>query len=412
MIVTSLLDTDQYKLTQQYFVLEKFPNVNVKYRFINRRPEQKIFTHELKRKLFIEIENMSNLPNLTDDDVNFLIEKCPFLPKPYLEYLRTYKFNPKEVYFDDSGNLTISGPWYRTILWEVPLMAIISELYFNTVDTNWSASADDNLYYRDNGTPIRIIGANYKDQVNRAFIKGEVLRLNYVHYADFGTRRRRSLEIQRKVLNELVYTTYGSRGGCIGTSNVMLAKEFNIQPIGTMAHELFMGIGALVSLRKANNFTLQYWRDVYKGSLGIALTDTFTSSAFFNDFDLELSKLYDGVRHDSGNPFTFAKQAIEHYEKLGINPKTKTIIFSDGLTVDKAIDINNEFSEKIRCSFGIGTHFSNDFPDSPALNMVIKISEVNNIPVVKLSDEPGKVCGDPDAIRIAKWTFLNQKLDS
>jgi nicotinate phosphoribosyltransferase len=412
MIIPSLLDTDLYKITQQNFVLQMFPDVFVKYRLINRRPSQNIFTDKLKEKLFIEIENMSRLPDLTNEEISFLRDKCPFLPIQYLEFLRTYKFNPEEVFFDNDGNLTIYGPWYRTILWEVPLMAIISELYFNTVDINWSAFELDKLDYTDNGTPIRIIGVDYKGQANRAYIKAATLLYNSVHYSDFGTRRRRSLEVQRMVLRELVKGTFNNMGRCIGTSNVMLAKEFNIQPIGTMAHELFMGIGALVSLCKANKFTLQYWKEVYKGNLGIALTDTFTSEAFFKDFDFELSNIYDGVRQDSGDPFTFAKRAIAHYEQYRIDPKTKTIIFSDNLTTEKAVAINKKFSSKIKCSFGIGTHFSNDFPGSPALNFVIKLAEVNNIPVVKLSDEPGKVCGDPDAVRVAKWTFLNQKLDN
>jgi len=177
-----------------------------------------------------------------------------------------------------------------------------------------------------------------------------------------------------------------------------------VKPIGTMAHEWIMGVSALEGLRHANRFALHKWKDVYKADLGIALTDTFGSDAFWEDFDLELAKVYDGVRHDSGDPLIFGEMAIKHYESLGIDPKSKTIVFSDGLNVDKALEIQKFFEGRIKTSYGIGTHFTNDF-ETPALSMVIKLRSIDGIPVVKLSDESGKETGDERALEIANWTF-------
>lgn len=172
-----------------------------------------------------------------------------------------------------------------------------------------------------------------------------------------------------------------------------------------MAHEFIMGVSELESLRYANRFALYKWAEVYKGNLGIALTDTYGTAAFFKDFDLTLSKLFDGVRHDSGCPFKFTDNVINHYKKLGITPDTKTIVFSDGLDLDLAYKINAYCLNKIRCSFGIGTHFTNDFPNSKATNIVIKLNSINNIPVVKLSDIDVKNTGDVKALEYAKYVF-------
>jgi nicotinate phosphoribosyltransferase len=163
-------------------------------------------------------------------------------------------------------------------------------------------------------------------------------------------------------------------------------------------------------LRHANRFALKKWSQVYNGNLGIALTDTYGSNAFWADFDLDIAKLFDGVRHDSGDPFVFADSAIAHYENLGIDPRTKTIVFSDGLDIKKAIQLKKHCAERIKCSFGIGTHLTNDFSESRALNMVIKMWSINNVPVVKLSDDEGKSQGEKDAVRIAKHIFRGSPL--
>ncbi len=201
--------------------------------------------------------------------------------------------------------------------------------------------------------------------------------------------------------------------------------KYGLAPLGTTAHEWTQAISALESLRHANRYALRQWATIYKGRLGIALTDTFGTDVFFDDVDLELAKLYDGIRQDSGNPFVFADKASQFYRNHGIDPSTKTIVFSDSLNIDKAIELHQycnyptsleggySRSEKdiMPCIFGIGTHFTHDFEDLSPPNIVIKLTAINDIPVVKLSDDMGKEIGDPDALRIAKHVFRGDPLD-
>jgi nicotinate phosphoribosyltransferase len=283
---------------------------------------------------------------------------------------------------DSRLEIVIRGPWHQTILWEVPLMALISELYFRPTLEGFPKVDLTAVTALAQTKGMRLVECS-PTQAGCAF-------------ADFGTRRRRSFAVHNAVIE-------GLKDACIGTSNVYLAMKHGLKPIGTMAHEWIMGISALESLRHANRFALRKWKEVYKANLGIALTDTFGTPVFWDDFDLELAKVYDGIRHDSGDPIEFAKAASSHYEKLGINPESKTIIFSDGLTVDKAREIRKKLPN-MRIAFGIGTHLTNDFKE-PALNMVIKLRSIDGIPVIKLSDEPGKETGDNQAVEVAKWTF-------
>jgi nicotinate phosphoribosyltransferase len=385
-IITSLLDTDLYKTTMQQAVLELFPKANVEYRFKNRGVQK--FTPSFLAELRRQIQLMSTI-SLSNEEYSWIQDNIPFFKPLYLEYLRNYRYNPDEVYLhlDDDGNLDISikGSWHSTILWEVPLMALISELYFTMIDTDWVEDHNDIEYKAERKSGIMAAG-----------------RLNF---ADFGTRRRRSHLVQDSVIRGLMKQPYFR-----GTSNIYFAMRYDLKPIGTMAHEWIMGVSALEGLRHANYHALQDWVRVYNADLGIALTDTFGTPAFFDNFNVRLAKLYDGVRHDSGDPVEFAKKVIAHYEKLGIDPKAKTIVFSDGLDINTAIMIDSHVHGKIKTSYGIGTHLTNDFENSPALNMVIKLWSINGIPVVKLSDILGKVMGDPDAVKVAQWTFQNKPL--
>jgi len=271
------------------------------------------------------------------------------------------------------------------------MMAIISELYFAEIDTEW----------------------DYEGVLNKAIDKGRRLAAAGCKFADFGTRRRRSYKTQRIIIDGL---RQGSNDSLIGTSNVKLALDNNIKPIGTMAHEWLMGISVLEGLYNANYFALQNWVRVYHANLGIALTDTYGLPSFIRNFSLELAKLYDGVRHDSGCPFKFANNIIKMYKGYGIDPTSKSIVFSDGLDVETAVKLQQEFGHKVRVGFGIGTHLTNDFENSPALNIVIKLwscgkdKTEKEIPVVKLSDTPGKVMGDPDAVRVAQWIHQGKAL--
>lgn len=393
--VSSILDTDLYKLTMQQAILERFPTAGAEYVFSNRRPEdfQKLTDNqreEFLARLGYEIETMATL-SLQDDERLFL-DGLPYLKPGYKEYLKNYRFNPNEIkiYFEENNlNLRISGPWHKTVLWEVPLLATISEVYFKLFNT-WGANRDWII-----------------PQAEQIRKKGQALADAGCKFSDFGTRRRRSREVQELIDRELAEF----QPHFVGTSNVLNAMLHGLRPIGTMAHEWIMGISALLGLRHANRFALYEWAEVYNADLGIALTDTFGTGIFFGDFDLRLSKMYDGVRQDSGIPENFITKAILHYERMRIAPATKSIIFSDSLNVEKAIELQRLCENRIGCSFGIGTNLTNDFPDGHALNIVIKLAKINGVDVVKLSDSPGKEIGGRDALRVAKYIFSNTPLD-
>ena len=229
--------------------------------------------------------------------------------------------------------------------------------------------------------------------------KHELAKAAGFKYADFGTRRRFSLTWHREVVGFLKHNP-----NFVGTSNVMLAMENNIKPIGTMAHEFIMaGAGMNVQLANSQAYMLQKWADEYRGDLGIALSDTYGADKFCKDFDKYFAKLYDGIRHDSGDPIEWATKMLLHYHDLGINPHTKTLVFSDGLTMKKAAEISEEISHCTNVSFGIGTHLTNDFPNQTPLNIVIKMTECNGVPTAKLSDEPGKeMCEDEKQLKLVK----------
>ena len=404
-MICSILDQDLYKLSMQNAVLQLYPDAQVVYRFTNRNLNMK-FNGAAYNEIKKAVREMKGL-SLTEEERDFLKERCSYLSAGYLSFLREYRFNPDQVSIqlvDDNLEIEINGLWVDAILWEVPLMAIISESYFLHVDKHW-----------------RMI-----DQEGKLLRKSDVLMGMIDRFTDFGTRRRRNFKTQ-----DLVVETFKRKNpNFFGTSNVYLAKKYNTKAVGTMAHEWIMGISALEGLRFANRIALQKWQEVYRGSLGYALTDTFGTDAFFKDFKAQLARVYDGVRHDSGCPFTFADRVIQHYQSLGIDPATKIIVFSDGLDPKKAVAISRHCNpldpgcpRRILASFGIGTNFTNDFEKydgltdddlgkSEPLNMVIKLYKVNGVPVVKLGDGRGKATGDEDALRVARWTFFNKPLDA
>ncbi len=401
-MICSILDNDLYKLTMQMAVLEIFPKANAEYRFTNRGTQR--FTEEFVKELRrIVDEDMPKL-SLTDDEYEWLRSECPFFKPSYVEYLRNYRFDPSEVSIRLTGDkdldLKIQGPWHSSILWEITLMATVSELYFNMIETDWKSET------HGEGSGYENLLREYERFMENI---GHELENNNCIFSEFGTRRRRSSEIHDIAVKILHRCRSFS-----GTSNVYLAKRYGVRPTGTIGHEWIMGTSALVGLRNANLFALENWASVYKGELGIALSDTFGSEAFFRNFNLKLSKLYDGVRHDSGDPLVFAERVIEHYRKMGIDPLTKVVVFSDSLSARNAINIKKECEGRINCIFGIGTSLSNNhefFRSSPPLNMVIKLKSIDGIPVVKLSDDVGKENGDRDAIRVANYIFGRKALD-
>jgi nicotinate phosphoribosyltransferase len=334
---------------------------------------------------------------LTPEEYSWLKANIPFFKPWYLEYLRNYRYNPAEVkvWLDEEKDLVIeiSGTWASTILWEVPLMATISELYFREVDTQWDEQG----------------------VLTKAIDKGKRLADAGCLFSEFGTRRRRSVKIHETVLTGL---NQGAKKMLVGTSNLMMAMKYGLKVIGTQAHEWIMGMSVLEGLYNANYFSLQNWVRVYHADLGIALTDTYGLPSFIRNFNLEFAKLYDGTRHDSGCPYNYTGEIIRMYEKFKIPSISKSIVYSDGLDVDSTIDIHRFAGKNVRDGYGMGTHFTNDFENSPALNMVIKLwscgrnEAEGQLPVVKLSDSPGKVMGDADAVKVAKWMHQGKELCS
>ena len=378
-MIMSILDTDLYKLTMQQAVCEQFPRVHVWYKFFNR--DLRHFPAGFKEALREKIQYIGAL-RLLHDEKTYLKEHCPYLTPVYIDFLSGYKFNPNEVLItQDSWQLSVEirGPWYRTILWEVPLLATISELYYEM--TNQSGAGND----------YSIANASKKSQ-----------RISEIgcSAAEFGTRRRFSSNNQFNVVGTMKHVLSG-------TSNVYLAMKHLLKAIGTQAHEWTQAMAAMFGYKSANRIALEKWAEVYKGDLGIALSDTFTSGPFFDAFDLRLAKLFDGVRHDSGDPIYFAGRVVEHYKKLGIDPTTKTIVFSDSLDLDKVLLINSHCNGVIKDSYGIGTNFSNDVGVKP-LNIVIKLTGVSLdngrtwVDAIKLSDDEGKNTGNPEEVKRAK----------
>ncbi len=384
----SILDNDFYKITMQNAVVSLFPTQFVKYQFINRGKH--FFPEGFDKELRKAVNAMAEL-KLTQDEKKFMAKTCPYIALPYLDFLEGYRYDPSEVHIKQTGNdieVTVEGLWYRTILWEVPLLALISELHYEM-----------NKMERDSNDIV----------IRNTLEKAEKLNKLGVTFAEFGTRRRHSYKVQDLVVDSLIKN---KNSKFIGSSNVHFAMKYGIKPIGTHAHEWFMFHAAEFGFKMANEIALEHWVDIYRGDLGVALSDTFTTDVFFRQFDKKFSKLFDGVRHDSGDPLEFADKTIAHYEANGINPLYKYIIFSDGLNLEKVEEINNYCKGKIGISFGIGTNLTNDVGLKP-MNIVMKLISVKSqnhewIPTVKLSDEHGKYTGDPKMIELAK-EFLNIK---
>ena len=385
MIINSLLDSDLYKFSMQQAILHQFPGAMVEYKFKCRTPGINLVQHieEIKH----EIGEWCTL-RFADDELLWL-SGIRYLKVDYIEYLRNYQ--PNRMYVkvipmvDDSIEIIIRGPWVTTVLYEVPILAIVNEVYFKHMNKTPKEVADGCL-----------------ERLSNKIITIKEMVLNDFKFADFGTRRRFSLEVQYHVLKILKSELPNN---LVGTSNVLFAKKLGLTPIGTHAHEWFMACQSMVRLCDSQKFALQKWADEYRGDLGIALSDCLGMDAFFRDFDTYFSKLFDGCRHDSGDPYVWCDKLIEHYKQFGIDPKTKRAVFSDGLTIPKAIELYRKYHEEIQCVFGIGTNLTNDVGLEP-IQIVIKMTSCNGAPVAKLSDSPGKqMCEDQQYLDYLKSVF-------
>jgi nicotinate phosphoribosyltransferase len=381
-IITSLLDNDFYKFTMMQCVLHQFPGTTVKYEFKSRGFEKLGF---LAEEVNDEIGEYCIL-RFYHDELEFL-RTVPYFTQDFIDFLSFYRPNRSHIKcFSRNEDLVIevTGSWLLTILFEVPILAIVNELYFQHMQTM---------------TQIMVFDTQQEEVLQN---KLSIAQKSGFTFSDFGTRRRFSNEWQYEIVKRCSMT-----GSFNGTSNVLFSKYFNMKPIGTMAHE-FLQAGQAVGPRivDSQKYMLQKWVDEYRGNLGIALTDVISIDAFLRDFDSYFAKLYDGVRHDSGDPFDFGYKVINHYQKLRINPRTKTLVFSDGLNFEKAAEIYVEFKNNINVVFGIGTNLTNDVQDFKPLNIVMKMTECNGSPVAKISDSPGKsMCRDEEYVRYVKKVF-------
>ena len=388
-LIKSLLDQDMYKLTMGMVMFHRYTSATTKWRFKSRKgngfPSNGIVDSEFLLVLNQSIDHLCTL-KYTPEELGFIrgIRSkigTQIFKDDYVDYLRMFKYNRDhvnvEVMSDGSLDIVLDGPWVAVSGMEVPILAIVSE-----------------LHSQSKGEATTIPQGRERLTNKIKFLNGmqDAGTLNGFKFADFGTRRRFSHDWQDFVLSELIAKT--PEGILVGTSNLYFAMKYNLTPIGTMAHEYIQAHqqlgGRLVDSQKA---ALESWMQEYRGELGIALTDTVGFDAFLNDFDLYFAKLFDGCRHDSGDPTEWCDKLITHYRKLGIDPKTKTAVFSDGLDFELAYTLHRRFSPFINVSFGIGTNLMNDM-GCESISIVLKMIELNGKSVCKLSDSPGKVMGE------------------
>lgn len=398
-IIHSLLDTDLYKFTMLQVVLHKFPQTHSVYHFRCRNLEDTVYPLvDILDDLNEQLDHLCNL-KYKEDELQYL-RKLRFIKSDFVDYLELFQLKRRfiQASIDTEGRLDIhiEGPMVQAMMFEIFVLAIVNELYFSRIRTDevW-AEGERRLQAK-----LELIQQYEKSQQpnDPPFL-----------VSDFGTRRRYSFEWQKHVVAAFHKTVpHVFRG----TSNVLLAKELNITPIGTMAHEFLQAFQALdVRLRDFQKAALETWVQEYRGDLGIALTDVVGMDAFLRDFDLYFAKLFDGLRHDSGDPYEWGDKAYAHYRKLKIDTKTKMLTFSDGLNLPKAWELHQYFKDRFQVSFGIGTNLTNDMGQT-ALNIVLKLVECNGQSVAKISDSPGKTMTDNDTfLAYLRQVFEIEELD-
>jgi nicotinate phosphoribosyltransferase len=388
MIITSLLDTDLYKFTMMQVVLHQFPGAQVEYKFKCRNPGVPLapFVDEIRS----EIRSLCSL-SFKDSELRYL-RSLRFIKSDFVDFLGLFRLNEKYIQITPQDNgeidIAIQGPWLHTILFEIPVLAIVNEVYFRNTQR----------------VPDLMEGRHRLDtKIGQLQADG----LQALKIADYGTRRRFSRAWHEEVLRVLSGRLgTGPKGQFAGTSNVYFAQLLGLTPLGTMAHEYLQACQALgPRLRDSQVFAFESWAREYRGDLGIALSDVYGFNAFLRDFDMYFCKLFDGARHDSGDPFQWGERMIEHYTRNRVDPKTKTLIFSDGLTVPRTIELYQQFRGRCQLAFGIGTNLTNDLGYEP-LQIVIKMVRCNGQPVAKLSDTPGKgMCDDEKYLAYLKQVF-------
>ncbi|MCB1314671.1 MAG: nicotinate phosphoribosyltransferase [Leptospiraceae bacterium] len=386
--VVSLLDTDFYKLTMQQAVWHQFRTARAGYRFYCRSP---VDLSPLISRIRAQVRELDAL-RLQSSELDYL-QATGLFADDYLKYLHHFRFDSRQVHIragESQLEIQIVGPWCETILFEVPVLAIINETWFRHLRMSNAHSVNESEDRGDWAARRRLYAEGLRRlRAGMAPIQSHAeLRM-----ADFGTRRRYSRHWHAHLLNKIAAGRY--RKNIAGTSNVDLARRTGLTPVGTMAHEYIQACQAFTDLRSSQRFALESWLREYDGRLGIALSDVVTRRVFLRDFDGRLARRYRGVRQDSGDPFEWGELLVRHYQKLGIDPLTKQLVFSDGLDYETVLRIFRHFEGRVGMAFGIGTHLTNNLgPD--ALNIVIKLTHMNGQPVAKITDDPAKVVAPDD----------------
>ena len=392
-IITHLTDTDFYKFSMGQAIFHQFNSDETTWTFKCRNKDVK-FTPEMVQEITRQIKMYCDL-RFTEEELRYL-STIKWLKKDYIDFLRFWhpRFEEFDIstYGDCGLSIETNGTWLNTSMYEIPVLAIVNEVYF-TMNYFMPGLEDrlvDNTAYKINGLRLK---------------RHEFNVLYNIPFSEFGTRRRLSKSSQEKMLTMF---RDANIPGFVGTSNVYFAMKLGLKPVGTMAHEYIMTVGQghhEYNPAYSNKFALESWVKEYGILNGIALTDTITTDCFLKDFRLTFSTLFSGVRHDSGDPMVWGDKMIEHYKSLGIDPMTKTLLFSDSLDFYKARDIVNYFDGRAKVAFGIGTWLSNDCGVVP-LNIVMKVTEANGQPVAKISDASGKgMCKDESYVDYLKRTI-------
>lgn len=391
-IINYLTDNDLYSFTVQYYILMQYPHAEVKYAFFDRNKHK--YPKGFAELLQEQVNGMVNI-KITEKEINFMKEKCYFLPDWYFNFLRGYTFNPNEVkiFQDEEGylDIEIEGKWWSTIMWEMPLLSTISEL---------SHILNDDIKKID-----------LSQEYVRAYDKATMLLTNGVKVADMGTRRRCSFEVQDAVVKAFKDCQVQNKfeGVFIGTSNVYFAMKYDLTPIGTMSHQIISFEECISGVHECNFAVMDKWSQVYSGNLGIYLYDCFGDKVFFDNINSKYAKLFDGLRVDSGDNFEQLGKIIKMYQDLKIDPSSKSVVFSNALDGESAINLHKAINGAVKDSVGIGTWLTCSFKRTEhvselpikAMNIVIKLvgMRFNNkrewLNCIKLSSDKGKVLGNP-----------------
>jgi nicotinate phosphoribosyltransferase len=387
MIIQSLLDTDLYKFSMMQVVLHHYPAAQVEYRFKCRTPGVDLVP--CIGEIRAELDALCRL-RFSAEELDYL-RGWRYIKSDFVDFLGLFQLNAKYVEIVPSANaageieIRIVGPWLHTILFEVPLLAIVNEVYFR----------------------LNQPGLDLAEGRRRLQAKIELLRADADYadcrIADYGSRRRYSREWHEEVARSL---RDGLGEQLAGTSNVWLAWKLGLTPLGTLAHEYLQAHQALgPRLRDSQRVALETWAKEYRGDLGIALSDVYGLDAFLRDFDMYFCKLFDGTRHDSGDPFAWGEKVLAHYQANRVDPRTKVLVFSDALDLPRVMQLYRHFRGRCQLAFGVGTNLTNDVGPTP-LQIVIKMVRCNGQPVAKLSDSPGKnMCDDPAYVAYLRQVF-------